>query len=193
MRLLILCRLPDSLGNAAVELALTLGAGHVVGLGRDQTKLDKWKSTFSASQAARISAVSLTGNIAQDTESITSATPKSLGADVYFDLTPPTAAQTASLHIKACIEALKIRGRIILMGYVPTDVSLPYYQLVRKDLQLFGGFMYDLSVPRAVMRMLEMGLLDLDGCETKSFPGMDKLQEVLDHAAEHSGTKFNCF
>lgn len=181
------------LGNAAVELALTLGAGHVVGLGRDQSKLDAWKATFSTAQAARISAVGLTGDIAKDTDAITAATPKALGADVFFDLTPPPAAPTASAHIKASIGALKIKGRVIFMGSVPNDIALPYFEFVRKDLQLFGGFMYELSAPRAVVRMLEAGLLNLDAYETKAFKGLDKLHEAIDYAAEHRGTRFSCF
>lgn len=53
--------------------------------------------------------------------------------------------------------------------------------------------MYDLSAPRAVMRMLDAGLLDLDAYETKSFDGIDKLEEALDYAAEHIGTRLGCF
>lgn len=111
------------LGNAAVELALALGAGYVVGLGRNQSKLDAWKATFSVTQASRISAVGLTGDITKDTEAITAATPKSLGADVFF----------ASAHIKASIGALKIKGCVILMGSILTDIALPYFEVARKD------------------------------------------------------------
>lgn len=181
------------LGNSAVELALALGARHIVGLGRDQSKLDTWRATFSASQASRISAVGLMGDVDKDTQAITAATPQSLGADVFFDLTPAAAGKTASLHIGASIGALKIKGRIVFMGSVPNDITLPYFDIVHKDLQLNGGFMYDLSAPRAVIRMLEAGLLDLDAYETKGFKGLEKLEEALAYAADHAGMRFTCF
>lgn len=79
------------------------------------------------------------------------------------------------------------------MGSVPADVSVPYFDIVRKDLSLFGGFMYDLSASRAVMRMLETGLIDMRHYTSKAFEGIESIEQALDYAGEHQSTRFGVF
>ncbi|KAF8318511.1 NAD(P)-binding protein [Clavulina sp. PMI_390] len=182
------------LGNAAIELALALGAAHVVGLGRTQSKLDAWKSSLPPQYASRVSVVALTYDIPKDTKAIIAATPQQRGADIFFDLTPRQAADTASAHIGAGIGALKNKGRIVFMGYIPSDISFPYGQFVAKDLQLFGGFMYDMSVPKKVLRLVESGLLSVDHYETELMDGgLEVVENAMDRATDKKSTRYNLF
>ncbi|KAF8313984.1 GroES-like protein [Clavulina sp. PMI_390] len=181
-----------SLGNAAIELALVLGAAHVVGLGRTQSKLDAWHASLPAQYASRVSTVALTGDVAADTASIQAATPAKSGADVFFDLTPTGAAPDAiSAHLGAGIGAMRPKGRVILMGNVMNNVSLPYRQIVAKDLQLLGAYLNPVDVPKKVVRLAESGLLTIDHYQTEVMAGgMDVLAKAMDVAEEKKGTRF---
>ncbi|KAF8314079.1 hypothetical protein DL93DRAFT_2201532 [Clavulina sp. PMI_390] len=183
------------LGNAAVELALALGAASVIGIGRDQRKLDQWKSRFSPSQASRISAVAVSGDVDADASFITASTPKGAGADLFFDLTPPQGGSDASSHITSCIWSLKTKARVVFMGGISrgVQVSMPYFDIVHKDLQMYGSFMYDLSVPRKVLRLVESGILSLDNFETKVFQGLERFREAMDFAATEKDCRLGCF
>ncbi|KAF8318514.1 hypothetical protein DL93DRAFT_2133343 [Clavulina sp. PMI_390] len=178
------------LGNAATELALTLGAAHVVGLGRSQSRLDAWISSLPPQYASRVSAVALTGDIPTDTQAIVASTPYSKGADIYYDFTPPEGSATASAHIGAGIGALKNKGRIVFMGNVLSDISFPYIQVVNKDLKLFGSYMYDLSVPKKVFRLVESGLLSIDHYETEIVDGgLDAFDKAIAAAASNKNPR----
>ncbi|KAI9875681.1 MAG: hypothetical protein M1830_008120, partial [Pleopsidium flavum] len=61
--------------------------------------------------------------------------------DGFLDISPPTAAK--STHIKSCILALRHSGRVSLMG------------------GLRGKWMYDREAVRALIKMVEVGLLRL--------------------------------
>ncbi|KAF8314025.1 GroES-like protein, partial [Clavulina sp. PMI_390] len=182
------------LGNAAIELALALGAAHVVGLGRTQSKLDTWHASLPAQYASRVSTVALTGDIPTDTAAIIAATPSKKGVDVYFDLTPTAGMAEASAHLSAGIGAVKTKGRVIFMGNVQRDVTIPYGQIVMKDLSVHGAYMYDMSVPKKVFRLAESGLLSVDHYSTEVLEGgLDAFGKAMDLAGEKKGTRFELF
>ena len=89
-------------------------------LGRTQAKLDTWKNNVGSVKAAR---VVVAVDFAKDTEAIKAATPHGTGAEVFLDMSPCGVSETASVFLKSGIEALKIRGWLVIMGGVDTDVA----------------------------------------------------------------------
>ena len=170
-----------------MELALAMGARRVIGLGRTQAKLEAWKNHFGPAKAARVEIVAITGDATKDTELIKAATPQGAGAEVFLDLSPTAATEGVPALLKSAIGALKLRGRLALMGGIFTDVSLPYSQILIKDIQVLGKFMNER--PGQVIHLLECGLLDLDDYEEKVYKGLDQIDEALDDAAKTSTYK----
>ena len=175
-------------GNAAVELALAMGAKRVIGLGRTKAKLEAWKKNFNSAKAARVEIVAITGDAGEDTELIKAATPQGAGAEIFLDMSPTTATSGSPALLKSAIGVLKLRGRLVLMGGIFQDIALPYAQILMKDIQVVGKFMSDR--PQVIIHLLESGLLDLDGYDEKVYQGLDKIDEALVDAAENSTYKY---
>lgn len=179
------------LGNAAIELALAMGAARVVGLGRNQARLESWKKELGNSKAARVEVVALTGDVDKDTELIKAATPRGAGAEVFMDLSPPAATATATDLLKSAIRSLKVAGRLILMGGVGPEVTLPYGEILLRDIQVYGKYMYDRDAPKTVIRFVESGLLSLEGYNHKVYKGLDKMEEALNEAEKSTTSRYS--
>ena len=138
-------------GGSAVHVALSMGA-RVIAMGRNDAVLTGLK----ALDPGRITVVKMSGDVETDkTNIITAAHGKPV--DVYFDMSPPTASQSA--HIKAGILALRPKGRMSLMGGAAGDVGFPYYQIMAKGLRLQGTFMYTSDQAVGLIKLLESGVL----------------------------------
>ena len=172
-----------------MELALAMGARRVIGLGRTQAKLDTWKNNLGTAKASRVEVVVVGGDIAKDTEAIKAATPHGAGAEVFLDMSPWGASETASVLLKSGIGALKIGGRLVIMGGVDTDVAFPYMQVLLNNIQVIGNFMNERASSETVIRFLESGLIDLDSYGEMVYEGLEKIDEALDDAAKNSGGK----
>ena len=168
-------------GGAAVAVSLAMGAS-VVAMGRNGDSLAKLESGFGE----RVRTVRITGDAEKDAEELRRV---SRGAiDAVFDIAPPAAAQ--STHLKSCIMAVKRGGRISLMGGVYDDVPIPYHLLVHKDVTLKGKWMYGREEIKAVIRMVETGVLKVGnlGCaKIVGEFGFEDWQKALDTASEHAG------
>ena len=101
--------------------------------------------------------------------------------DCYLDLSPPMAA--TSIHIKACILALRRRGRACLMGGIEGDVAFPHGPIFRNNLQITGKWMYERRAIGMLMKMVEVGVLKLGREEAWSF-ALEEWQEAFDMAAK---------
>ncbi|KAL6719621.1 hypothetical protein ACLMJK_001542 [Lecanora helva] len=162
-------------GHAAIRVALAMGA-KVIAMGRNQTMLDK----LTQLNPARVTTVPITGNMEADAHSLKSHGP----IDVYFDISPPVAAQ--STHLKSCILAIRHSGRISLMGGIRADVGFPYQWIMRNNITLKGKWMYERSDITSLVKMVEVGLFDLArGEEVKAF-GLDDWERAFTAAAEES-------
>lgn len=143
-----------------------MGAGRVIALGRDNAKLADWMATYPAQYRSRISTYAMTSDAAADTAALLALTPNGQGADVFCDFSPPQIAfsPNGASHIKTVFGALAIKARVILMGGIPTDITIPYGDILRKDMTIVGGFMYDADVPRDVFRLVEAVSIENWGC-----------------------------
>ncbi|KAJ3874918.1 alcohol dehydrogenase [Lentinula edodes] len=153
-------------GSAAVRVALAMGAGRVIAMGRNETMLHKL-STLDA----RISTVRITGNEKTETDAL-----KKLGPiDVFFDISPFMAAN--STHLKSAIAALRHSGRISLMGGVYADMSFPYLSFMHRNLTMKGTWMFSREQMFAFVKLLESGLLPLGEKNGLSVGGKFELEE----------------
>ncbi|KAI4165531.1 MAG: hypothetical protein LQ342_000943 [Letrouitia transgressa] len=155
-----------SFGGAAVRVALALGA-RVIAAGRN---LDKLKSIAEISDMVEI--VQLKGDDVQaDALKL-----MSFGVvDAFLDFSLPEAGN--STHIESCLTVLKIKGRAALMGGVRGRVSIPYFLIMFKSLQLRGNFMCERDHAWGLIKLCEQGLLKLGSSAMHSILGKYPLEE----------------
>ncbi|KAJ3806707.1 alcohol dehydrogenase [Lentinula lateritia] len=161
-------------GSAAVRVALAMGAGRVIAMGRNEPMLHKL-STLDA----RISTVRITGNEKTETDAL-----KKLGPiDVFFDISPFMAAN--STHFKSAIAALRHSGRISLMGGVYADMSFPYLSFMHRNLTMKGTWMFSREQMFSFIQLLESGILPLgekNGLSVGGKFGLEEWEEAFEKA-----------
>ena len=138
-------------GGAAVHVALALGAGKVIAMGRNKGVLAELK----ALAPERVEVVEMSGDTATDTAALAPHGP----LDVYFDMSPPNAGKSG--HFKAGLATLRPGGRMGIMGGVSGDVELPYAQIMFKGLTLKGTYMYSREQVHELIKMVETGVLKI--------------------------------
>ncbi|RGP60772.1 isopropanol dehydrogenase [Fusarium sporotrichioides] len=171
-------------GGLAVEIALTIGC-NVVALGRNASKLAEMQKKLNNHPCLK--AVIMTGDDAIDTAAILAATPKGAGADVYNDWTPGELKNPPFLN--AALRAMKPEGRVILSGGASETLTIPYAELVFKNLKLKGKWMCGRSTMLQLIRMIEGGQLRIgkeSGSEIRVFT-LDQHNDATDFARENGG------
>ncbi|KAI0873710.1 GroES-like protein [Hypoxylon argillaceum] len=165
-------------GGAAVEIASALGA-RVIALGRNQEVLAKLKSKIP-----RVETVVITGDVEKDAQAI-----QAFGqADAFVDFSPHT-LQSEPSHIKSAIFSLRKRGRIALMGGLGGNITIPYFFMILKSLELKGKWMYTRAEIRNLVKMIEVGTLKIGKGAGHQVNGKFKLEEyetALETAAKHT-------
>lgn len=146
---IIIAPATGAFGGAAVEVALAMGA-RVIAAARNSDSLKRL-----AAMNERILPVQLTGDVETDAKAL-----KQFGTvDAFQDWSPPTAAKTT--HIKACMLALRVGGRVSLMGGIREDISMSYSWVMRNNLTIKGKWMYTQEDPYLLIKMIETGVLKL--------------------------------
>ncbi|KAJ3794887.1 alcohol dehydrogenase [Lentinula aff. detonsa] len=161
-------------GSAAVRVALAMGAGRVIAMGRSETALKRLCALDS-----RIVTVQITGNEQSETEALKRHGP----IDVFFDISPPMAVD--STHFKSVIAVLKHGGRISLMGGVRGDLSFPYATFMQRNLSMKGTFMFSREQILSFVKLIQSGLLPLGekgGLSVGGKFGLEKWEEAFEKA-----------
>ena len=165
-------------GGSAVQVALAMGAGTVIAMGRNEEALKRVQSL----DPTRIKTVKLLGdNWEKELEALQQFGP----IDAFFDISPPEASKSS--HIKAGIMSLRRCGRVSLMGGLRGDVAMPAWQITHYNLQLKGKWMYEREDIRGFMQLVHSGLLRLGpagGNEITGKFGLEQWKEAFDLAAE---------
>ncbi|KAI6346625.1 hypothetical protein MCOR25_010983 [Pyricularia grisea] len=164
--------------GAAIPVALAMGAGTVVAVGRNAAALQRLQATFGAD---RVRIVVTTGDVEADT----AAMQREAGGpvDVYIDVSPPAAS--GSGHMRSAFKTLGAGGRAVLMGFVPDDLPLSYSEAMFKNLTVKGKYMYEREDVRGLIKMAESGVLKLGKAAGVEIIGKYKLEEyeAMLHAA----------
>ncbi|KAK5053135.1 hypothetical protein LTR84_002109 [Exophiala bonariae] len=147
-----------SFGAAAVHVALELGAGKVIAMGRNTTVLERVKALETEDKKERIVTVPLSGVLEKDLKTLEEA--KNGGdIDVFFDISPPMAKDSA--HIKAGVLSLCHGGRLCLMGGLLNDLALPHSKIMHFDLTIKGKWMFEREDVTSFIKLVESGTMRL--------------------------------
>ncbi|KAK3983993.1 hypothetical protein QBC44DRAFT_337787 [Cladorrhinum sp. PSN332] len=170
-----------SFGGAAVDVALALGAGRVIILGRQEEKLKEMKTRLGE----KVEYVVMSGDVEVDAENIRSKTPGGKGADLYNDWSPFSLEEVPFLE--AAVRSLVKRGRVVLSGAPRANLKIPYVMVSMMELKIMGKNMFSRETPGRVIKLVEQGVLDIGrdgkgvGVEVKEFE-LEGLQDALKHS-----------
>ncbi|MDR3485622.1 MAG: zinc-binding dehydrogenase [Bradyrhizobium sp.] len=151
-------------GTAAALVALAMGAGRVIGAGRNTAKLEAIDSALGG----RITTVAMTGDINTDTQALRAAAGG--GAELAFDMVGQAGDANATL---AALGSLRRNGRLVLMGSMTASLPLNYLQLMGNNLEVIGHFMYEADAHLKVLNLLRTGRLDLGPIKPDVYPMAD--------------------
>ncbi|GFF79388.1 hypothetical protein IFM61392_04933 [Aspergillus lentulus] len=182
----IVCFATGHFGGAAIDVALAMGAGRVVAVGRRMSSLEKIQSGYPKGKVVGVATEGLDESSLKD--AMKKATPRGLGADLFLDFTPASAAEGQKwIHISSAIAALKANGRAVLMGGTSDAVSLPYSELMTRNITVKGNFMFDGTAPAKLIRLIEMGNLSLSRFHDIEFDFKDYERAIDEAAAKTAG------
>lgn len=163
-------------GSAGVAVALAMGAARIVAPGRNKARLAQLAALFGE----RIRTVELADDPAENTRRMMAAAGP---IDVVLDLMPPSADPS---HVRSVALAVRPNGRVVLMGGLKCDVSLPHDWLMRNCVTVRGQWMFPRDAPARLAALVRAGLLSLSLFRTTVFP-LDDIAAALDHAAANAG------
>jgi alcohol dehydrogenase len=164
-------------GSGAVMLALALGAGRVVAVGRRQEALERLRDAFGP----RVIPATASGDAAGDLAVLRRAS--GAGADVALDLLGSTKSTSTTL---STLRALKRGGRLVLMGSAEVPLQLSFREMLANDWEVVGQFMYSRTAPRQLASLAAEGLLDLGKIIVSTF-GLSDYRRALEAAASMQG------
>lgn len=159
-------------GGAASIAALAMGA-RVVAMGRNKQALQRLKDL-----SPRVTTVTMSGDVEEEVRALTQFGP----VDAFLDLAPATASD--STHLTSATRSLRRGGRLCLMGGRFDDVSFSYPELLLKEILIKGQWMYDASIVRDMIKLVESGVLDLTQIKVAGQFTLEQWEKALDVAAE---------
>ncbi|UGY06583.1 quinone oxidoreductase family protein [Bradyrhizobium quebecense] len=160
-------------GSGGVMLAVAMGAGRVVAVGRKQAALEQLRDAFGP----RVIPAVVTGDAAADLSIIRRAAGGS--ADVALDLLGAAKSTSTTL---SCLRALRRGGRMVLMGSAEVPLELSFREMLANDWEVVGQFMYDRTAPGQLAGLAAEGLLDLRKINVATFKLAD-FRRAVDAAA----------
>lgn len=161
-------------GSAAVMLALGMGAGRIVAVGRDRAALDE----VVALAPERVRAAALTGEVQADVGLIRDAAGG--GADLALDIVGRAASTDGTL---ACLRALRRGGRLVLMGSASVPLPITFAEMLANNWEILGQFMYPPDAPARLAGLVRAGLVDLAPVRVNAFP-LQRLPDAIEAAAK---------
>ncbi|WP_213773955.1 zinc-binding dehydrogenase [Bradyrhizobium sp. dw_78] len=156
-------------GSGAVMLAVAMGAGRVVAVGRKAEALDSLREAFGP----RVIPAPVSGDAAKDLATIRHASGGA--ADVALDLLGNAKSTSTTL---SSLRALKRGGRLVIMGSAEVPLELSFREMLANDWEVVGQFMYARTAPGQLAALAAEGLLDLGKIIVTTFKLADFRQAV---------------
>ncbi|QPF85086.1 zinc-binding alcohol dehydrogenase family protein [Bradyrhizobium genosp. L] len=147
-------------GSGGVMLAVAMGAGRVIAVGRKQAALEQLRDAFGP----RVIPAVVTGDATADLSVIRRAAGGT--ADVALDLLGAAKSTSTTL---SCLRALRRGGRMVLMGSAEAPLELSFREMLANDWEVVGQFMYDRTAPGQLAALASEGLLDLRKINVATF------------------------
>jgi alcohol dehydrogenase len=167
-------------GTAAVLLALAMGAGRVVAVGRNAKALE----ALASAGGKRVVPVAVTGDVQADMEKIRAAA--NGGAQMAFDMVGGARDPNMTL---AALRSLARGGRLVLMGSMTVPLPISYIDVMLNSWEILGQFMYPREAYQRLLDLMRGGQLDMKQIRPLVFP-LARLHEAMETAAR-SGN-FEC-
>jgi alcohol dehydrogenase len=164
-------------GSGAVMLAVAMGAGRVVAVGRNAAALESLRAAFGP----RVAAAVVSGETDKDLAIIRSAAGGS--ADVALDLLGSAKSTSTTL---SSLRALKRGGRLVVMGSAEVPLEISFRELLANDWEIVGQFMYERHAPGQLAALAAAALLDLGKIVVKTFR-LDQFKQAVEAAASMQG------
>ena len=165
-------------GSGAVMLAVAMGAGRVVAVGRNIAALKSLRAAFGP----RVIAAAVTGgDAAKDLAIIRDAAGGA--ADVALDLLGSAKSTSTTL---STLRALKRGGRLVIMGSAEVPLEVSFREMLANDWEIVGKFMYERQAPGQLAALAASGLLDLAKIRVKTFK-LTELKQAIEAAASMQG------
>jgi alcohol dehydrogenase len=162
-------------GSAALMVALAMGAGRVVALGRDAVALRRIADTLGPRVVPAV-----LGGTSMEADLAAIAGAAGGRAECALDILGRAASTATTL---ATLRALRRRGRLVLMGSATAPLALGFGEMLGNDWEVVGNFMYPKAAPAELAALLAAGLLDLAPLRPAAFPLAD-LPAAITAAAE---------
>jgi alcohol dehydrogenase len=164
-------------GSGAVMLAIAMGAGRVVAVGRNAAALESLRAAFGM----RVIPAVVTGEAEKDLELIRGAAGGT--ADVALDLLGSARSTSTTL---STLRALKRGGRLVLMGSAEVPLEISFREMLANDWEIAGQFMYERHAPAQLAALAAAGLLELGKIKVKRF-GFGEFDRAIEAAASMQG------
>ncbi|VBB16684.1 zinc-binding dehydrogenase [Burkholderia stabilis] len=164
-------------GCAAALLAVAMGAGRVVAVGRNAQAL----AALAEHGRGRIVPVAATGDVVRDAAAIRDAAHGRV--DLAFDMVGNALDPNLTL---AALRSLGREGRLVLMGSMAVDLPVPYTELMLNGWEIIGQFMYRPDAYRRLLALIGTGALEVGAVRPVIF-GIRQLEAAIDRATDASG------
>ena len=173
-----------AIGSSVVLLALSLGAARVIAVGRD---VDTLKSLQDL-DPRRVFTVPLGLSIDDDSKKIAALAaeadyPKNEGAHLFIDA---IGGATTSDPTLACLKSLRRHGIAVFVGSVFSPLSINYMDVMRKQLQIRGSWMFHQDDFGGLIRLVTSGVVDLNKIRVHPFP-LDQVNSAVSKASTVKG------
>ena len=162
-------------GSAGVLLALAMGAGRVIALGRKQAVLDE----LVGLDPRRISAIRIEGTEA-DRQTLAGVTGSAdIMLDAVGDIADPTSTNNALDCLRAC-------GSALLVGGCMGDLSINYKWMLDRQITIIGSSWYPRSGNAELIGLIAHGALRIEALRARTF-SLDEANTAVNWAASGPG------
>ena len=148
-------------GSGAVMLAVAMGAGRVVAVGRKQAALESLRDAFGP----RVIPARRQRRCRPTTSRPSATPPAATPMSRSICSVPPRAPRPRSRTLRA----LKRGGRLVLMGSAEVPLELSFREMLANDWEVVGQFMYERTAPGQLATLAAEGLLDLKKIVVSSY------------------------
>jgi len=164
-------------GSGAVLLAVAMGAGRVVAVGRNAAALQSLREAFGP----RVAIAAVSGEAERDVAVIRDAAGGA--ADIALDLLGSAKSTATTL---SSLRALKRGGRLVIMGSAEVPLEISFREMLANDWEIVGQFMYQRQAPGELAALAASGLLDLGKINVRTFK-LAELKQAIEAAASMQG------
>ena len=162
-------------GTAGVLLALAMGAGKIVAVGRKTAVLEE----LAALDPKRVSSVAIGGS-EDDASAIAAAAG---GADIVLDAVGDIADATPTMNALA---ALRAYGNALLVGGCMSDLSINYKWILDQQITVLGSSWYPRTGNAEMISMIASGALHITALRARKFP-LEEANDAVAWAAREPG------